>query len=266
MTTEEIMAAIEKMELRDAGKEQVPPPELVAFFVRLVRGLRNWKQRTLASFAGVSLSTVERAERAEGVSVESLDRIAVALGYGAGYLTAPRAALSAKDTIQKMVETWGHLVVVPVQRLSRESAFRKLGGCHACLIHRPQVDPKHDELIAALGEWLEAASWISSDTCVAEMSEGRKRAFYAGAIECVRSLKQRKLTVLCGVMSAPQPRIPEWQVGVVSISPTAIDPGAPKRRHLLVDVRNAEPTDIWADGGSAFKSSFRTAVAKVSLQ
>jgi len=40
----------------------------------------QWKVSTLADFARVPVSTVERVERAEKVSPENHDRIAVALG------------------------------------------------------------------------------------------------------------------------------------------------------------------------------------------
>ncbi len=53
----------------------VPPIELVAMVTRMGRGLRQWKKETLADFAQVSLSTIERVERAEHLGAESLDRI-----------------------------------------------------------------------------------------------------------------------------------------------------------------------------------------------
>jgi hypothetical protein len=43
--------------------------------------------------------------------------------------------------------------------------------------------------------------------------------------------------VLSGVMPAPQDRLPDWKVAVVSITPRLTDPGAAKRRHLMVDRR-----------------------------
>jgi hypothetical protein len=48
----------------------VPPAELVGFVVRWNRGLRQWKKSSLADFASVSVSTVERVERGEKVSEE----------------------------------------------------------------------------------------------------------------------------------------------------------------------------------------------------
>lgn len=67
MTFEKILNAVDEAGWPIIGVAQVPSPEMIAFFVRFVRALRQWKKSTLASFAGVSLSTVERVERAERV-------------------------------------------------------------------------------------------------------------------------------------------------------------------------------------------------------
>jgi transcriptional regulator with XRE-family HTH domain len=247
-------------------KQCIPSPETVAVFVRLIRGLRGLKKQTLSSDARVSLSTLERIERGEVVSAEKLDKVAQALGYDAGYFTSPRTPLSPEEAAAKVAETWGHLIAVPVHRVTSEGPIRKLGRCHACLIHRPGVGGEHNDLIVELGEWLEAASWINGETCITEMTEGRKRAFYTSVIECVRRLERSGLTILAGSMKAPQQGIPGWTVGVVSITDRKTDPGAVRRRHILVDIRNALPPDALANDSEKlfenFASSFRTALAK----
>ncbi|MBX5457703.1 MAG: helix-turn-helix transcriptional regulator [Thermogemmatispora sp.] len=43
--------------------------------LRLARKRRGWSQRELADFAGVSLSTVERAERGEAIRIDSIQRL-----------------------------------------------------------------------------------------------------------------------------------------------------------------------------------------------
>jgi hypothetical protein len=82
-----------------SSEPEVPPIELVAFFVRFVRGMRNWKRETLASFADVS-------ERGEPVSKDSLDKIGLALGYEPGYLTAPRRRISEEEATAELAETF----------------------------------------------------------------------------------------------------------------------------------------------------------------
>jgi len=79
------------------GESRVPPPELIAFFVRWVRGNRQLKKQSLASLAGVSLSTVERIERGEAVAPDLIDRVGQVLGYEPGYLTAPRTPLDPQS-------------------------------------------------------------------------------------------------------------------------------------------------------------------------
>jgi hypothetical protein len=90
MTTQDLLDKITQLPERPIDVPTAPPIELVAFVVRWNRGLRQWKTTTLAGFARVSVSTVERIERGERVSDNALDRIAQAFGYEAGYFTAPR--------------------------------------------------------------------------------------------------------------------------------------------------------------------------------
>ena len=85
---------IEFDRLAREGISCVPPPKFLAAFVRLQRGILDWKQDTLASFAGVSLSTVQRIEGGERVRLQNLDKVAVALGYKPGDFTEPRVPLS----------------------------------------------------------------------------------------------------------------------------------------------------------------------------
>ncbi|MFD2054907.1 hypothetical protein ACFSQT_18125 [Mesorhizobium calcicola] len=49
-------------------------------------------------------------------------------------------------------------------------------------------------------------------------------------------------------MEAPQPGLPDWKVAIVSVTPRLTDPGAPKRRHVMVDRRCvALPPNALAD-------------------
>lgn len=58
-------------------------------------------------------------------------------------------------------------------------------------------------------------------------------------------LERRGLTVLSGVMGAPQPGMPDWKVAMVSGTPRLTDPGAPNRRHVMVDRRTVAVTPGW---------------------
>ena len=244
-----------KMETPRPDVAETPSPELVAFFVRWVRGLHQWKQLTLASFAGVSLTTVERVERAEKVSDKCLDRIAVALGYEAGYLTAPRVPLPQEEAIANFLEAWENLVPVPVRRLCTQSQVRQLGKCHGFLIHRPGVDMAHDDLISELAEWLDLASFIIGCPSIAPPSEGRRRRLYTDILGCIRSLEQNGMNVLSGVMDVPQPGIPDWKEAVVAITPKQTDPGAPKRRAIFIDRRCVQAPADWPRSAANFATS-----------
>jgi transcriptional regulator with XRE-family HTH domain len=67
--------------------------------------LKGLKQSTLADFARVSVSTIERAERGEKISEECLNRIGQALGYGPGYLTAPRRIRTQDEAYAVLADT-----------------------------------------------------------------------------------------------------------------------------------------------------------------
>jgi len=237
MTTQDLLNKITQLPERPVDVPTTPPIELVAFVVRWNRGLRQWKTTTLADFARVSVSTVERIERGERVSDDALDRIAQAFGYDAGYFTAPRLPLGADEAAASLVDTYSHLEIVPVVPMTTHRAVRDAARCDAVLIHRPEVPEAYNDDIAGLQEWLDLASFILSDIVEPPPSERGRRDLYNDILTCVGNLERRGLTVLSGVMPAPQDRLPDWKVAVVSITPRLTDPGAAKRRHLMVDRR-----------------------------
>ena len=98
----ELIRQMDELEqLARAGVPHVPSRGSVAAFMRFQRGMLGWKKGTLASFAGVSLSTVERIERGEPVSAECLDKVASALGQPAAF-TEPRVPLTAEEYREKI--------------------------------------------------------------------------------------------------------------------------------------------------------------------
>lgn len=222
----------------------VPPPDVVAFFVSVSRKLMNWKVETLASFAGVSASTVERVERGEQVSVDSLDKIGIALGYEAGHMTQPRRRKSTAEASKDLSEKLGHLEVVDVERFSKEAQVRSAGNCQSILVHQPSVPEDMLGQISALVEWLDLASFILNDEFEMSDMNGRRRKFYSDVLHYVRTIEKQGYTVLFGVMDSPQPSFPDWKTAVLAISPKETDPGAIKRKQLFIDRRNVELRDI----------------------
>jgi transcriptional regulator with XRE-family HTH domain len=240
MNPQHILDKIAQLEPASEVVPAVPPPELIAFFVRWVRGLQQWKVGTLASFAGVSVSTVERVERGERVSGEKLDRIAVALGYEHGYFTNPRCATPAQQAKAELHEALERLEVVSVAPFRLQKQVRSAAKCHAFLLHHPNLPAELEDNVRALGEWLDFASFFLSPRSTSLASERGRRALYKSVLDCVSSLEKAGLTVLLGIMAAPQEGVSEWKMAIVSATPKVTDPGARRRTRILVDRRCAQ--------------------------
>ena len=236
MTCRDLFDRFAKLPKPVPGVPLVPPPELVAFTIRVGRGLKSWKQSTLADFAGVSLSTVERAERGDVVLPDSLDRIAEALGYGAGYFTKPRCPLSEEEVAAGVRETFGEMMPVEVAPLRTERQIRLLIRCHAYLPHCAGVPAEFKADVDVLVEWLDLAAFATTDFDGLPRERARRK-LYGDVLGFVRDMEKRGLHVLAGIMDAPQAKFPDWQVAVLAISLKTKDPGAAKRKHVFVDRR-----------------------------
>lgn len=238
MTTQDLLDRIAGLSQCPVDVPTTPPIELIAFVVRWNRSLRQWKISTLADFARVSISTVERVERGKKVSDEALDKIAHAFGYGVGYFTEPRLPLGADEVAAKLIETYDNLEAVPVTPMRTHRAVREAARCEAFLIHRPEVPDTYDADIENLTEWLDLASFVLSDFADGlPSSEHGRRDLYNDILSFIRELERRGLSVLSGVIHAPQEGRPDRKVAIVSVSPKLSDPGAAKRRHIMVDRR-----------------------------
>jgi len=238
MNIQKLFQKIEELPENQTDKLITPPVEVIAMIVRMGRHTMHWKASTLADFAQVSLSTVERVERGDRVSDESLDRIAQALGYDSGAFTAPRLPIGRDEAARQIVEKFGHLEYVPVSRMKTHKSVREAAKCDAFLLHHPNVPDTHDEDIETLKEWLDLASFILSENEVNTGSSDRgRRELYKKILLHVTDLERHGLTVLSGVMEASPPELPDWKVAIVSVTPRLTDPAASKRRFLMVDRR-----------------------------
>ncbi len=218
-----------------------PPVEVVALVVRMARGLRQWKQETLADFACVSISTVERVERAEPVSMKSLDRIARALGYEAGAFTGLRLPIPREEAVAQMIDQLGNLQQVEVRPFETHRQIRMVAATQAHYIHRPEVGAAYDEQVAGLQEWLDLASFALGLHSIDGGEPIRRRAFCDDILAAVADLRRRGVTVLVGIVDAPIPGFADWKVAIISLTPKLSDPGAPKRRAIFVDKRCLRP-------------------------
>jgi len=244
-----IIAAAGQSTLGTPGEPCMPARDTIALFVRSVRNLLRWKQQTLADFAGVSLSTVERVERAEKVGDEYLDRIAVGLHYERGLFTTPRVPFVAWGYDRGVGEFRSCNGATPLF----SSRYPPAWELSRLLTSSASVSEAHDGLIYALVEWLDLASYLldAPHDQAPPPAEGRRRELYACILGCVRSIERTGLYVLGGVMDAPQLGIPEWKVAVVSVTLRRDDPGAPKRREVYVDRRCVELPARLQDGFDA---------------
>ncbi len=239
MNVQELLHKVAQSADKRVDIPAAPQIELVALVVRWARGLRQWKVSTLADFATVSISTVERVERGERVSEDALARIAMALGYEKGAFYEPRLPIGPEAVAEQMVETYAHLEAVDVAPMKTHRAVRDIAHCQAFLVHSPGVPDIYNQDIAALTEWLDFASFALSDDISIEGGEDvARRRLYENILSCVGDLERRGLTVLSGVMPAPQPGLPDWTVAVLSITPKLTDPGASKRKQVFVDKRH----------------------------
>lgn len=219
-----------------SGDILVPPPELIAFNVRMTRRLMNLKKSALAHLAGVSLSTVERVENTESVSPECLDKIAAAFGEQPGYFTAPRPLQPADKVAAEFSEKFGRLEAVPVRHLNTQAQVRALAGCHSFVVNAPELDDLKED-IRGLVEWLDLAAFVVSPLTHSGSDEGGRRRLYADVLIAVANLEKQGVTVLAGIMPHPQHGIDDWKIAVINVTRKSMDPGAINRKFVLVDTR-----------------------------
>lgn len=180
----------------------VPPPDVLAFFIRFQRQMMRWKQAILASKADVSVTTIERVERGDSVSQESLEKIGNALGHPPGVFTAPRVLASDDEAFRRVVESFSWLtdtVPVKVAPLRKEPQLREILACASAFLDS-DLGPVADQDLATLKEWLDFANWMvaTSEGSIAP-HPGRsfkKRELYSDIFAHV-GMMERKYRAVC---------------------------------------------------------------------
>ncbi|MDX2277288.1 MAG: helix-turn-helix domain-containing protein [Hyphomonadaceae bacterium] len=248
MSMNELLKRIAAEPLPAQGVPGRPSPDLLAMLVRMGRSMRGWKAQTLADFAGVSISTVERVERGEGVSDATLERVGVALGYNPGDFTSERIPLTQEETYASIQKDWGSLVPVTVAPLLKERQLRAMSRCHAILKIGGAFSDDAGFLLDELAEWIDLIGFVRGDVTPADGPK-RMRELYQGALECAQRLRREGMNVLAGVWPDARPTIPDFNYAVLAVSPRSLDPGAAKRSHILLDRREVARTPIdWGPG------------------
>jgi transcriptional regulator with XRE-family HTH domain len=218
--------------------------------------MRNLKQRALASLAGVSLSSIERIERAEEVTDAILDKVAVALGRSEGEFTTPRIPIPREEAVKLMCDSFKPFldkVTVPVAPLRLERQVRALANTEFGYVFAPELEPECSGELADLREWVEFISFIigydrdplTPRKCRADCPKPRK--LYRDFLAAVRRFEiETDSVVLCGTYEAKtnHSAMPTAKVGVVRAFPRSTDPGAIKRNRLLLPP-DIDVQEIW---------------------
>ena len=230
------------MEETHQSKLEVPSPEVIATFVRFSRHLAGWKKATLASVAEVSLSTVERVERGETVSADSLERLAVALKQDSGAFTRPRRQRTTEEAIAAVVEQWGWMadtVPVEVAPLRTQAQLRALSASVIAILDQDLGEEAADDVLA-LNEWLELVSFVRAEQeCLFTTNlprEHKLRRLYSDVLRFIGYLERQYRCVCLVGTYRPKSNLRHFQnaeVGVVSVRSRVKDPAASERRTLL---------------------------------
>lgn len=185
-----------------------PARDTIADFIKLQRAMVCWKQQTLASKAGVSLSTVERVERGEAVSTESLEKLAQALDQRPGAFTEPRVPLTEEKALQNLLESLScthKRIPVKVAPFRKQAQLRDLA--HTDLL---VMDSDLEEAAAAdlmtLREWLDLTGFIlTQDGSIFPKRERdlSLRDLYRDVLNAVDTIeRQHKAVCLVGTYEA----------------------------------------------------------------
>lgn len=220
-----------------------PESRFTGQFVRFQRQMWGWKKETLASFADVSLSTIERIERGDRVGDDCLDRVAVALGYKRGDFTEPRVPLAGDEAVAflerclKPFEGHRWIDVEPVCKQRQIAAF---ADCHLYLIDGGRLNINVSDELAALWEEIDFIAFVRDDTFVKrskrEARRIERRRLYNTVLGRIREIECLAHAIALGgtyEAETDHPLLPEAQVAVIGFFPKQTDPGAIKRRQLL---------------------------------
>lgn len=230
----------------NAKVPEPPPPDSVAFFVRMQRGLWRWKQPTLAAIAGVSLTTVQRIERGDTVSAENLSKAAVALGFAADYLTAPRHKLPEDEAIKALENSLAWMkgkVEVSVAPLDTEKQLRALSSTDMIVLDSDLEGEAADDL-SELREWLDLISFMRccNSGLIAPKPDRnfRVRELYDDLFLCLKEMQRRHQCVcLVGTYTAETDasKIPTATVAVMALRSKVRNPAAAKLGVLWCEQR-----------------------------
>lgn len=226
-----------------------PDRNLIAFCVACSREMKQLSIQALASMAGVSPSSIERIERGEHVSDETLRKVAVAVNQDEDAFTTERIPLS-HDEVEQALKAWvapyKETTVVPVGHFTKQRQVRDLSRCDGILVHSPHLREDAQSLVEGLREWFELASFIrvsqEHDSFIKTKPFTRMRELNRDVLAAVREIERvGYATALTGCYDAEglyidpinaASRTMPIKAGLVAFFPKATDPCAIKRQVL----------------------------------
>lgn len=212
-----------------------PTPQQISVLVTAWRRARGWKQETLAQFAAVSISTVERIERGEPVSNEMLDRVAVALNFNTGDFHRPRSRRDVDEAVAVTARFFESKLTVTCAPLKTQPQAAELLGCNAYLVDDGRCTPDTAEAVASLRENLGFYCSVLHDPMGLD-EPVKKREIYTSLLADVHAIERRGYTALHAIYEADSDLGPV-KVAVIAFFPRLTDPGAAKREVVFVPAR-----------------------------
>ena len=199
--------------------------------------------------AGVSPSSIERIERAERVSDDTLRKVAVAVNQNEDAFTTERLPLSQNE-VEQALEAWvapyEGMTMVPVGHFTKQRQVRDLSRCDGALIHSSYLREDAQSLVEGLREWIDLAGFIRAtqehEAFIDKEPFTRMREFNRDVLAAVREIERvGHATALTGCYGAQglyldpinaASRTMPIKVGLVAFFLKETDPCALKRQFL----------------------------------
>lgn len=217
---------------------RAPTPGEIGGLVRQFRKIMGGKKETLADFARVSLSSVERVERGIKAGEEIYRRLALALHFQPDDLIRPRSVASVDEALDKALKFFEGRIITSAERLCRRPQLARLLDAHVMLVDDGRCDEATRATIPALREWLGLGSFalgMSQDPNLPneKLTRGERKKLLDDILAEVAKIERRGYTALMTVYEADMPLMGKQPLGVIAFFPKLTDPAAAKRSFLV---------------------------------
>lgn len=253
-----VHSVLKRMERTESAKDtetldtvpKRPDPNLIAFCVAYSREMKQMSIQALASVAGVSLSSVERIERGEHVSDDTLRKVAVAVNQDEDAFIAERLPCSEEEAEQALLASWVEpfkgMTMVSVAPFTKQLQVRSLSRSDGIIVHSAHLHEDAQSLVENLREWLDLASFIRATQEIDILNTGksftRMRELNRDVLAAVREIERVGCaTALTGFYDAEGLYVSPTtatstsmaiKAALVAFFPKATDPCAIKRQIL----------------------------------